>query len=212
MHTNLEGSCVCIECSPHYNYYRDYDPATGQYTQSDPIGLAGGINTYAYAAGNPLSYIDPSGLAIWKVIDAFEVGMVAGVGGGYVNYKLQSPCNSQGKRYTITVQAVGPAAGLGLKCKVCWTSPAKVPFGGSFDDHSGEPDPGAFNGPYLAVNAGAQFLGFGGGYGDVLLGRATSGRGFGFSMSAGSMGAEVSGTIGTSTVTDVKTEDCECSK
>ncbi|MFZ1745055.1 MAG: RHS repeat-associated core domain-containing protein [Nitrospirales bacterium] len=51
------------ETGYHYNYFRDYDPTTGRYVQSDPIGLVGGFNRYAYAFGNPVSRFDFYGLS-----------------------------------------------------------------------------------------------------------------------------------------------------
>jgi len=44
-----------------HNYFRDYDPAIGRYIESDPIELAGGINTYSYALNDPISKSDESG-------------------------------------------------------------------------------------------------------------------------------------------------------
>ena len=55
------GQYYDLETNTHYNYFRDYDPGTGRYVQSDPIGLNGGFSTYAYVGGRPVASIDPLG-------------------------------------------------------------------------------------------------------------------------------------------------------
>jgi RHS repeat-associated protein len=56
------GQYYDSETSLHYNYYRDYDPSTGRYVESDPIGLGGGLNTFAYVSNSPLMKVDFFGL------------------------------------------------------------------------------------------------------------------------------------------------------
>jgi RHS repeat-associated protein len=52
------------------NYFRDYDPTTGRYVESDPIGLDGGLNPYIYAEADPLGFSDPTGECPWCVAAA----------------------------------------------------------------------------------------------------------------------------------------------
>ena len=49
----------------YYYRARYYSPKWGRFISEDPIGLAGGVNEYAYVRGNPVGYVDPLGLFLW---------------------------------------------------------------------------------------------------------------------------------------------------
>jgi RHS repeat-associated protein len=59
----LPGQYYDVETGLNYNVFRDYDPSIGRYSESDPIGLKGGLNTYGYVGASPLAFADPLGLA-----------------------------------------------------------------------------------------------------------------------------------------------------
>jgi len=63
--TNLRfpGQYYDAETGLNYNYLRDYEPSTGRYVESDPMGMMVGPSTYIYANGNSLGFFDPLGAA-----------------------------------------------------------------------------------------------------------------------------------------------------
>jgi RHS repeat-associated protein len=56
------GQYFDAESGLHQNWFRDYSSIIGRFHESDPIGLAAGVDPYAYGADNPTDRIDPRGL------------------------------------------------------------------------------------------------------------------------------------------------------
>jgi RHS repeat-associated protein len=64
MPLRLAGQYADKETGLYYNVHRYYDPTQGRYLQADPLGLAAGLNMYAYTGNDPLNKTDPLGLKV----------------------------------------------------------------------------------------------------------------------------------------------------
>jgi RHS repeat-associated protein len=93
-----------------YRRNRYFSPVSGQFTQSDPIGIAGGMNAFGFAEGDPVNFSDPFGLCP-QCIGA-GLGAIGGVALGYISARVA------GTEYTLKDAGVdallGAAAGAGI--------------------------------------------------------------------------------------------------
>ena len=81
---NTSGTDV-LYAGLHYNWHRYYDPNIGRYITPDPLGLAAGMNVYAYALQNPSTFTDPDG----RIVSALLLGVAGLIGLGATAYALK---------------------------------------------------------------------------------------------------------------------------
>lgn len=113
LNMRFPGQRYDVASGLNQNYFREYESETARYSQSDPIGLDGGVSTYGYVGASPLMWKDPSGLVRWD--GTVTAGTLAYYGAiGSFRFELESQCVN-GRKAKVTVRAEGAGFGLGLR-------------------------------------------------------------------------------------------------
>jgi RHS repeat-associated protein len=96
-----------------FTYLRNrwYDPQSGRFLTQDPIGLAGGVNLYAYAGNNPVSFSDPFGLCTPP--DSPACQFITGVAGRVAPLERVVPAFALAEAAVLAPMAAGLAGGVG---------------------------------------------------------------------------------------------------